>query len=222
MREDVEGRRRKLRELEELHAVNVEMVVKNEKELDDLRRKRPKEGQNSNKRDLESRAKLQFDQFEALIQANFQQLQAIPSIPLPDTHPNRLISLLLAQIHLYQGQIQQQQLNFERICSHFSSKTRSFLSDSADLASNLRSTQSARQLDLQKGPKLARTECYKSAVLRNLGKTPLDEIARSAGEEVVRELGRKVQGMEGNAVFLSALEEKLRRKGLNLAFPVPM
>lgn len=220
VREEIEGKRRKLRELKELHAANVEMVVKNEKELDDLRRKRPKEAQNSIKKDLKSRVKQQFDQFEALIQANSQEMQAMSSITLPETHPNRLISLLLAQIQLYQGQIQQQQRNFERICGNFSSKTRSILSDSADLASDLKSTQSARPIDLQKGPKLTRTENYNAAVLRNSGKRPLDEVARSAGEEIVRELSRKVQGMEGNAVFLSTLEEKLKRKGLNLAFQV--
>jgi len=218
MREAVEEKRRKLRELEELHAANVEMVVKNERELDELMRKRPQEGQNSRKKDLEAGVKQQFDRFEALIQANFQQMQAIPSISLPNTHSNRLISLLLTQIQLYKGQIQQQQSDFEQICGRFSAKTQATLSDSANLASDLKRTHSARLTDLQRAPKLARSEAHSARVLRNAGKRPLDEVARSAGEEVVRELSRKVRGMDENASFLHALEEKLKRKGLHLEF----
>jgi hypothetical protein len=214
--EVIEAKRRKLKELEELHAANVEMIVRNERELDELRRKQTHGELNKRKKELSAGAKLQYERFEGVYQSHFLKLQQIPSTSLPETHPNKLISLLLTQIQLYEGQIQQRQGYFEQICSRLSLQTHSILSDSANLAADIHSTSLARRSDLQNRQKLVRSETYKGEIIRNLGKKPLDEVARTAGEEVVQKLREKMRDKEGNAEFLRSLEEKLKGKGVKL------
>lgn len=212
----IERKKQELTKLGELHSVNQDVVVKNEKELNLQRGKSSNLDLMRQKEAAEDSLKALTDRLLQLTSGHYASLREMPRQDLPETHPNKVIHLMLAQIRLYQTQIDQKQEDLEDLSHRQERKIKGNTEETAHIRSEARTAASSRLFDMKAVLKLGRTEAYTAEEIRGHGGRPTDELAAEATGEVMGKLKKKLGETDGNAEFLKSLEEKLKRRGLNL------
>jgi len=212
----IERKKQELTKLGELHSVNQDVVVKNEKELNLQRGKSSNLDLMRHKEASEDSLKALTDRLLQLTTSHYASLRELPRQDLPDTHPNKVVHLMLAQIRLYQTQVDQRQEDLEDLAQRQGRKVKGTTEETASIRGEARSAATSRLTDMKAVLKLGRTEAYTAEEIRGHGGRPTDELAAEATGEVMVKLRKKLGQSDGNAEFLRSLEEKLKKRGLNL------
>ena len=212
----IERKQKELTKLGELHSVNQDVVVKNEKELNMQRGKASNLDLMRQKEAAEVSLKTLTERLQQLTGTHYLALRELPRQDLPDTHSNKVIHLMLAQIRLYQTQIDQRQEDLEELVHRHERKIKGTSEETANIRAEARSASTSRLTDMKAVLKLGRTEAYTAEEIRGHGGRPTDELAAEATGEIMVKLKKKLGETDGNAEFLKSLEQKLKRRGLNL------
>ena len=216
LKEAIEEKKKELTRLEELHLVNQEVIVKNEKELSSQRGAKTYTDLIRQKESLETGLKQQFERLTKQTDTHLASVTELTPPPLPDAHANKVIQLMLSQLALYEAQLHQRQTDLEQAIARHSRQLKVTSEDIAHIGAENKQASAARLADMKRVLKLVRTEAYTAETIRNHGLKPTDEIAAEATGEVMVRLREKLGSMDENTEFLRSLEEKLKRRGINL------
>lgn len=212
----IERKRQEITKLSELHSVNQDVVVKNEKELNVQRGKATNLDLMRQKEASAGVLKTLNERFQQVTGQHFSALRDLPRESLPEHHSNKVIHLMLAQIRLYQTQNDQRQEDQEDLINRYERKYGELAGETETLRTEIQGAGSSRLTDMKAVLKLGRTEAYTAEEIRGHGGKPTDELATEATGEVITKLRKKLGDTDGNEEFLRSLEDKLKRRGLNL------